>query len=39
VLRKVENDVKRALGMPVREDAAPEGGEQKKAAAAASEKK
>ena len=40
VLLRIENDVKRALGLPVREepaDAAP--AEQKKAAAAATEKK
>ena len=38
VLLKIENEVKRALGMPVREEAeaAPE---QKKAAAAAADKK
>src|SRR5205807_2701416 len=39
LLRKIENDVKRALGMPVREEAATEPAEQKKAAAAAAEKK
>ena len=38
ILRKIENEVKRALGMPVREEveAAPE---QKKAAAVGAEKK
>ncbi len=40
LLRKIENDVKRALGMPVREEAAAtNGGEQKKAAAAAAAEK
>jgi recombination protein RecA len=41
LLHKIENEVKRALGLPVREEAAPPepAGEQKKAAAAASEKK
>jgi len=40
LLKRIEDDVKRALGIPVREDlAAPEAAEQKKAAAAASEKK
>src|SRR3989442_553340 len=39
LLRKIENDVKRALGMPVREEAAAEPAEQKKAAAAVAEKK
>src|ERR1043166_1248710 len=37
VLRKIENDVKRALGIPVREET--EAPEQKKAAAATAEKK
>ena len=39
LLRKIENDVKRALGFPVREEApAANGGEQKKAAAAGEKK-
>ncbi|MGQ0761188.1 MAG: recombinase RecA [Acidobacteriota bacterium] len=40
LLRKIENDVKRALGFPVREEApaATNGGEQKKAAAAGEKK-
>src|SRR5688572_2448363 len=39
LLLKIENDVKRALGFPVREEAAaPKGGEQKKAAAAGEKK-
>src|SRR5437763_3844473 len=39
VLEKIRNDVKRALGMPVREEAVEPVPEQKKAAAAAAEKK
>ena len=40
LLRKVETDVKKALGLPVREEAAAtNGGEQKKAAAAAAAEK
>jgi len=39
VLRKIENEVKRALGMPVREEVEAAPAEQKKAAAAAAEKK
>jgi len=40
LIRRIENDVKRALGLHVREDEAVEApAEQKKAAAAAAEKK